>query len=57
MPPSPRKESAVEDKVGIVPSHGISIDIPSTGQGDGTRPAAIRHMYVTLKASQSHTYS
>ena len=48
MPPTRKKETSVEDKVGIVPSHGISIDLPSTGQGDGSRPANIRHMYVSL---------
>ncbi|CAF9914132.1 MAG: hypothetical protein ALECFALPRED_009348 [Alectoria fallacina] len=44
MPPIPKKEVSVENKAGIVPSHGISIDIPSTGEGDGSRPAAVRHM-------------
>lgn len=55
MTPIPGKESAVGDKAGIVPSHGISIDIPSTGEGDGSRPAAIRHMYVALGASSPQT--
>ncbi|KAF6223509.1 hypothetical protein HO133_000352 [Letharia lupina] len=44
MPPTPKKEISVEDKAGIVPSHGIAIDVPSTGEGDGTRPATVRHM-------------
>ena len=43
MPPTLKKEISAEDGAGIVPSHGISIDLPSTGDGD--RPSNIRHMY------------
>lgn len=40
----PQKESSkVEDEAGIMPSHGIAIDLPSTGDGD--RPSTVRHMY------------
>lgn len=56
MTPIPKKETVVGDKEGLVPSHGISIDIPSTGEGDGSRPAAIRHMYVTMRAFPPQTY-
>lgn len=55
MTPMPAKETVVGDKEGLVPSHGISIDIPSTGEGDGSRPSAIRHMYVTMGASSPKT--
>ena len=48
MPPTPKRETSKEEEAGIVPSHGISIDIPSTGDGDGTRPATVRHMYGDL---------
>ena len=43
MPPILKQETLAEDVAGIVPSHGISIDIPSTADGD--RPSNIRHMY------------
>ena len=43
MPPSPDTAANAEEKAGLVPSHGISVDIPTD---DGTRPANVRHMYV-----------
>ena len=43
MPPTPKKETSAEEAVGIVPSHGISIDLPSTEEGK--RPSNIRHVY------------
>lgn len=43
MPPTPKKERSIEEDAGIMPSHGISIDLPSTGYGD--RPANVRHVY------------
>lgn len=49
MPPTLEKEknSVMEEKdTGIMPSHGISIDLPSTG--DGERPANVRHVYGNL---------
>jgi hypothetical protein len=42
-PPFENESSTVEDEAGIMPSHGISIDLPSTGDGD--RPSNVRHMY------------
>jgi len=43
----PHESSVEEDAAGIkvVPSHGISIDLPSTGEGSDARPSNIRHMY------------
>lgn len=32
----------MDEEAGIVPSHGISVDLPNTRYGD--RPAAVRHM-------------
>ena len=45
MPTTPRKGVSAEE-AGIIPSHGISLDIP--GVGDSTRPSNIRHMYVRM---------
>lgn len=36
------KKGASDEDAGILPSHGISIDIPSAAHGD--RPATVRHM-------------
>lgn len=41
MAPSLEKKVSTEEKAGILPSHGIELDIPSTGD----RPPNIRHMY------------
>ena len=41
-----KKEDSVDDKAakaGILPSHGIELDIPTPA--DGVRPPNIRHMY------------
>ena len=45
MPPILGKESSKVDEAGVlqVPSHGISIDVPS--EGDTGRPPNLRHMY------------
>jgi len=50
MPPTPKKESSVEEDAGIMPSHGISIDLPSTGNSD--RPANVRHVYAVSFLSE-----
>ena len=45
MSPMPEEQSSKEDEAGVkqVPSHGISIDVPS--EGDSGRPPNLRHMY------------
>lgn len=44
MPPILGKKLSKQDEAGVkqVPSHGISIDVPS--EGDGGRPPNLRHM-------------
>ena len=42
MPPSEERKAELEEKHGIVPSHGISIDLPAA---ETSRPVNIRHMY------------
>lgn len=41
-----------ESKAGILPSHGISLDVPGFDAAEGGRPALIQHMYVHVFARQ-----
>ena len=45
MPTTPKKGASAEE-AGIIPSHGISLDIP--GFEGPTRPSNIRHMYIRM---------
>ncbi len=46
MAATQKKEDSADEiaaKAGILPSHGIELDVP--GSADGVRPPNIRHMY------------
>lgn len=42
MPPTGKSTETIADEHGILPSHGIAVDLPT---GDGARPSSVRHVY------------
>ena len=42
MPPTEKRKADIEEKHGIVPSHGISVELPGA---ETSRPSNIRHVY------------